>query len=178
MLRGVRCKRNGVFPGILTLRRTGPRRGKYPAASSIRLDDDGFFCQRFRQSLLGAQSYFRSRVELKNLPPVDVLWICVAQTAGVALWIRESGIGAVTIYLSGLEPGGELGGTRDVVTANKFPVRSQVWTDIARLPHPMFFTFYMDVASLTDPVIATAAPALGNAFFASLGLGQKPDERT
>ena len=151
-----------------------PTGAHIPAASSIRLDDDGFLCQRFRQSLLGAQNYFRSRVELKNLPPVDVLWIGVAQTAGVALWIRDSGIGAATIFLSGLEPGGELGGARDVVTANKFPVPPRVWADIARLPRPMLFTFYLDVASLTDPVIATAAPALGNAFFASLGIGDLP----
>ena len=146
-------------------------------ASSIRLDDNGFLCQRFRQSLLGAQSYFRSRVELKNLPPVDVLWIGVAQTAGVALWIRESGIGAATIILSGLDAGRELSGARDVATANTFPVPPQVWADVARLPRPMLFTFYLDVASLTDPVIAAAAPALGNAFFASLGIGDKSERQ-
>lgn len=151
-----------------------PAGAKIPPASSIRLDDEGFLCQRFRQSLLSTQTYFRSRVELKNLPPVEVLWIGVAQTAGVALWIRESGIGAATIFLSGLERDGELGGARDVVTANKFPVPPSVWNDIARLPRPTLFTFYLDVASLTDPVIASAAPALANAFFASLGIGESP----
>jgi hypothetical protein len=152
--------------------------GKSPAAKhaspapTLNLSDDGFLCQQFRRSLLdaqGASERFKVKVEIPELPPLDVEWSWADQTAGIAFWQRGGRIGAASILLNGTECDQENEMFAAAFLAHQLPVPQRVWKAIANEPKPMIATLFYNLYSFTDPVIATAAPALANAFFTLFG---------
>jgi hypothetical protein len=106
-----------------------------------------------------SQGHFRSKVEVKSLPPVDVQWVGVGQTAGLVFWVRSGGIGAVSVCLNGMEIEGEADAARTMITSNRLPLPPNVWQDLCGERRPLLANLFFDVASLTDPVIASAAIA-------------------
>lgn len=152
--------------------------GKSPAAKhaslgkNLYIQDEGFLCQQFRRSLLesqGASKQFRSRVDIPELPPVDVRWTWVGQTAGVALWERVGRVEAASILLNGIECDQEAQGAREVLAGHTMSVPMHVWETLAKERKPVILTMYFDLFSFSDPVIATAAPALANSMFTLFG---------
>ena len=136
------------------------------------LHDDGFLCQRFHRGLLESQSQcdrFCVRVAIPELPPLALKWTWVGQTAGVAFWRRGGKIGAATLLLNGTECDDEGRAFWAAFLAHELPVPPHVWKKVAKQPKPVTVTLFYDLYSFTDPVIATAVPALGNAFFALFG---------
>jgi hypothetical protein len=139
---------------------------------NLHIKDDGFLCKRFRRSLLessGEPKAFRSRIALPELPPLDIRWIGVGQTAGVAIWERAGKIGAASILANGVECDGEVETAKEVLAAHRLSIPQKIWKTLAAEPKPLILTAYFDLYTYTDPVIASAAPALANAFFTLFG---------
>lgn len=148
--------------------------GNSPAAKhaapgqNLYLDDDGFLCQQFRRSLLdsqAAQGRFRSRVDIPELPPLDVRWTWIGQTAGVVFWERAGRVGAVGILLNGIECDRELDAAMALLGSRNLRVPDHAWDTLGREKKPVVLTLFYDLHTFTDPVAATAVPALANAMF-------------
>lgn len=155
--------------------------GKSPAAKNTRpgtnlnLDDDGFLCQSFRKSLLKAREgerRFRSKVDIPELPPLDVEWVGVGETAGIVFWRRNGQVVAAGLLLNGLECNNEMQGMAQIMALQKRPIPPKTWQSIVAHEKPVIAHLFYDLASFTDPVIATAAPALANAFFGLFGTNE------
>jgi hypothetical protein len=152
--------------------------GKSPAAKNakpaidLNLADGGFLGQSFRRSLLGSQEAFKSGMAIPELPPVDVEWTGIGQTAGVAVWRRDGKIGAASILINGVEVDREIESVETYFRAHNLPLPSGLWEASARHPRPLVITLHYDLRSFTDPVIVTAATALANAFFSMFGMSE------
>ena len=143
-------------------------------AENLCLEDDGFLCQHFRNSLLESQESrrFHVGVEIPELPPLHVRFWWVGQTAGVAFWIKNEKVGAASILLNGLEEPSEFTEMLALFVSNSLPLPDEVRASISREQRPVVATLFYDLYSMTDPLIATAAPALGAAFFALFGTAE------
>jgi hypothetical protein len=155
--------------------------GKSPAAKhakpagNLMLEDNGQLCREFHQHLLQSQAdgpqrrRFTAKINLPELPPVDVRLTWAGQTAAVALWSRNGRIGAATVLLNGMEFGQELSCIAVVLASHELNVPDAVWDDIRKQPPPVHANLYFDLYSMTDPLIASASPALANSFFSMFG---------
>ena len=83
--------------------------GKSPAgkkarpAENLDLNDNGSLSQQFRQDLLKGRKRFSAKIEIPELPPVQLKWLAVGDTAGVVFWQRGDRAGAATILVNGTE---------------------------------------------------------------------------
>lgn len=143
--------------------------------ANLMLEDNGGLCRDFHQHLLQSQAdgpqrrRFRARISLPELPPVDVRLTWAGQTAAVVLWGRNGRVGAASVLLNGMEFGPELSCMAVVLASHELNVPDGVWAGIRRQPPPVHANLYFDLYSMTDPVIATASPALANSFFSMFG---------
>jgi hypothetical protein len=143
-------------------------------AQNLYLDDEGFFCQRFRADLLKDPQRFQARIVIPELPPVDLKWLATGETAGVAFWQRNGRTGAATILVNGTECDDEVRATLFAFAGYGLNVPAHVWERLAEQPKPFALHVFFDLYHFTDPVIATTAPALGNAFFQMFGSNEVP----
>lgn len=160
-----------VVKGVVIYLGNSPA-AKHAAPAQNLMIDDGFLCQQFRRSLLEAKgdpARFRAKVDIPELPPVNVKWTPVGQTAGVAFWERVGRIGAASMLLNGTECDDERAGFVAAFMSHGLTVPPHVWEIVAKEPKPLNANLFFDLYSLTDPVIATAAPASANAFFILFG---------
>lgn len=156
---------------IIYLGRSPAAKHATPAAN-LMLDDDGVLCRRFHEALLRSQSAsgtFKSKVAIPEMLAVDVHWVWAGDTGGVALWRRGGRTGAASVLLNGIEIAGEHEAVAAIFDRQRLAVPDHVWGTIAREPKPLMATLFYDLHSFTDPVIASAAPALANAFFTLFG---------
>lgn len=164
--------------------------GSSPAAKNaspgmnLKLDDDGFLCQSFRGSLLKSREgdqRFHMKVDIPEMPSVDVYWVGVGETSGIAFWRRSERVVAASVLLNGFERDDELQGMAGAMASHKLPVPPNIWKTIVASEKPIAAYLFYNLAAFTDPVIATAASALANAFFTLFGTNESeepepPDE--
>lgn len=80
-----------VVNGLVFYLGTFPAAKHAASARNLMIEDNGFLCQRFHRSLLEARedpARFRAKVDIPELPPMDMRWTPVGQTAGVAFCSR------------------------------------------------------------------------------------------
>jgi hypothetical protein len=126
-------------------------------------------CQRFRRSLLDAQENFHDTIRLPQLPTVDLQWIGIGQTAGVAVWSVNGEIDAASILLNGLETDEDILAIEVLFEEQGWPLPPSVWEGIAREEPPLLMTVHYNAQSRTNRTTATAAACLANTFFALFG---------
>lgn len=88
------------------------------------------------------------------MPPLDVEWVGVGETAGIVFWRRNGQVVAAGILLNGLECDTEMQEMALIMTSQKRSIPPKSWQNIV---------------AHEKRVIATAAPALANAFFGLFG---------
>ncbi len=60
--------------------------------------------RRFHQELLPSPPRLQLDLEIPDCDdPLSLLWLPAGQTAGVAFWVRDRGIDAITLLLTGLD---------------------------------------------------------------------------
>jgi hypothetical protein len=160
--------------------------GKSPAAKNAQPGQnlkltDGFLERNFRKCLLEAQEKgrrFTANIDLPELPPLDVEFHCIGQTAGVAIWSRKQPQGnvyhgAASLYLNGLELDNERAEIAALFAARHIPLPDTVRARIDEAEKPVLAMLHRDLYYYTDPVLSTACGALGTAFFGLLGTGEE-----
>lgn len=129
------------------------------------LEDEGFLSQQFRRSLLKSQTAFHAGVNIPELPPLNVRWTGIGQTAGVALWERDGRIGAASIFLNGVELDEEVTGIEAFFSSHRLPMPKNLWGQIAKHPRPLLITAHYDLSSFTDPVCGLPLIASASASY-------------
>lgn len=127
-----------------------------------------FLCQQLKGSLLegkGEPMPFRVKIQIPELPPVDVKWRPVGQTAGIAYWERPPRVGAASLLLNGTEFDDERTKLKAELRVQALPVSARVWEVVEKEPKPLCVNLFFDLYSFTDPVIATGTWALAKTFF-------------
>ena len=150
--------------------------GKSPAApyalpANALVSPEGkpeFLCQQLKRSLLegkGEPAPFRAKIQIPELPPVDVKWRPVGQTAGIGYWERPPRVGAASLLLNCTEFDNERTKLRTELRVQALAVPPRVWEVVDKEVKPLCVNLFFDLYSFTDPVIATGAWALAKTFF-------------
>ena len=126
-------------------------------------------CRRFRRSLLDAEENFHVTIRLPQLPAVDLEWIGIGQTAGVAVWRVNGKIDAASILLNGLETDRDFRAIKVLFEEKNWPLPHSVREGIAREEPPLLMTVHYNTQSWANRTTATAAACLANTFFALFG---------
>ena len=142
------------------------------AAQSLPLTDKGLLAGQMRRSLLQSQDAFTVNVCISNLPPIGLAWTGIGQTAAAVVWHREGRVAAASILLNGLELDQETKAIAAHFRSLRLPLPASPWSAIAKQPRPLLPTVHYNLQSFTDPVTATAAGALANAFFTMFGTSE------
>jgi hypothetical protein len=133
------------------------------------LDETVALCQRFRRSLLDAEDKFQDTIRLPQLPAVDLEWIGIGLTAGVAVWSANGKIDAASILLNGMETNHDYLAIKVLFAEKGCPLTPSVWEGIAREKPPLLITVHYNATSRANRTTATAAACLANTFFALFG---------
>lgn len=126
-------------------------------------------CRRFRRSLLDAQDHFHDTIRLAQLPAVNLEWVGIGQTAGVAIWSVNDEIDAASVLLNGMETDQDIVAIQALFDRSDWPLPPSVWEGIAREEPPLLMTVHYNAGSRTNRTTATAAACLANTFFALFG---------
>ncbi len=100
----------------------------------------------------------------------------MGETAGIVFWRRNEPAAAASPLLNGLECDSEMQEMARIMDSLRRPIRPKTWQSIVAYEKPVIAHLFYELASFTDPVIATAAPALAKAFFGLFG-AYETDER-
>ncbi len=138
------------------------------APENLMLDDDGSLCQTFRKALLKEPEAFTIQIEVSPFPKVFCNFAVCGQAAGVANWWRDKTTEAITAYLPGVDEDDEYIVER-ALALKPYPISLHLWHQVLSAKRPIYATFMLTPASAEDRVIATAAAALANSFFSTLG---------
>jgi len=110
---------------------------------------------------------------------MDVRFRWIGQTGGAAFWAEKdrekNQCGAASLYLNGLEGMAEQQEFFAALAAYHVPMPFEKWAEIERRRKPLLVLIYRDLYYYTSPVLATAAPALGAAFFGLFGTAESID---
>lgn len=159
----------GVVKGITYY--VGPSLPKHVEfARGLMLDDDGRLCRTFRKALLESHLEFRMEIAMSKLQPLTCHWGRWGQTAGVAAWYHDEVAQAVSVYLSGIDRKEEAASAEAMLASRPFPIPLYRWHEVLKKGHPLLATFLLTPRSVEDEAIPTAAPALANSFFTTLGV--------
>jgi hypothetical protein len=139
------------------------------APENLMLDDNGALCQTFRQAILKAPEAFTIQIDLAPHPKGHCNFAFCGQAAGVAHWWRNESTEAITAYLPGVDEDDEYIVER-ALALKPFPISLHLWHEVLKAKRPIYATFLLTPASAEDRVIATAASALANSFFSTLGI--------
>ena len=149
-----------------------PLPGKLQPAQSLTLNDDGALCQKFRKALLESQVAFDMIIQIGKLPPMSCQWGRAALTAGAAAWFHGQTMEAVTAYFNGIDKDEEEWAVEQLLASKLLPISLHIWHKVLQAKRPIYATFLITPASISDALIATAAPALANSSFGLLGTNQ------
>lgn len=127
----------------------------------------------FHRSLLPSPRKLQIVAKVPGSQPLDVLWLAAGHTAGVAFWLREQRIDAISIVLSGLDRLEDAQAMAMAARAATTPFPPQAQVAINKTKPPLLATLYCKPKGLRDPAIATASLALAEAFFGMLGVGSE-----
>ena len=95
--------------------------------------------------------------------------VLLLAAGSVAVFATLNGARAAPPPLGNTFPSAEAA-VRAVIGSHNLPLPQKVWDDLVRDPRrPLIATLFFDLYHLTDPVVATAAPALANSFFTMFG---------
>ena len=158
----------GMVTGLIFY--VGPNLGRpLPAPENLMLDDDGSLCQTFRQAILKSPEAFTLQIELAPHPKLYCNFAVCDQAAGVANWWRGKTTEAITAYLPGVDEDDEYIVER-ALALKPYPISLHLWHEVLKDKRPIYATFLLTPASAKDRVVATAAAALANSFFSTLGV--------
>jgi hypothetical protein len=123
----------------------------------------------FQKALADRAPGFHKSVRLPPHAPVDVEWVGMSKTTGIAFWRRESGISAVSVMLGGKESAQELAALHQTICGRGLPLPAGAWHIVQGEPkRPVFVAFHFDIRGVGDPVLGAVAPVLAAAFFAAM----------
>jgi hypothetical protein len=155
----------------------GPEEGYQEAQIGQSIDDDGSLGRGLRRRLLDEPERFVATITIPKWRPVDLHWSAVGQTTGVGFWRRGKRLGAASILVNGTECDREVDALRGAFIAHGMVMPEFVWEELDRHEKPVAVNLYFDLYHYCDPVIATVAPALGNAYFKMFGTNEvRPGE--
>lgn len=126
-------------------------------------------CRRFRTSLLHAQESFHDTIRLPRFPPVNLEWVGIGLTAGVAIWSVNDKIDAASILLNGMETDQDILAIQALFDGSDWPLPPSVWEAIEGEKSPLVTTVHYNARSQANRATATAAACLANTFFAIFG---------
>jgi hypothetical protein len=126
-------------------------------------------CRRFRTSLLDAQENFHDTIRLPQLPDLNLEWVGIGLTAGVAIWSVSDKIDAASILLNGMETDEDLRAIQTLFDGSDWPLPPSVWEAIKGEKPPLVTTIHYNARSQANRTTATAAACLANTFFAIFG---------
>jgi len=156
------------FSDLTICFKTNPS-GTKLALPMIVWDETVALCQRFRRSLLDAEENFEETIRLPQSPDVDLEWIGIGLTAGVAVWRVKGEIDAASILLNGMETNADFLAIKVLFEEKNWPLPASVWQAIAREQPPLLMTVHYTPESRANRTTATAAACLANTFFALFG---------
>jgi hypothetical protein len=121
--------------------------------------------QRFRRLLLAFPVHFLDIVEIPDTPRIDVQWVTLCPSAGLAL--LRSGNPEPDVFallLNGLESGQDL-----AVVRQHAPMLRDRWDEVDRLTRPTAVVAYLHLARMLDTGVATVLHAFASSYFDLFG---------
>jgi energy-converting hydrogenase Eha subunit C len=110
------------------------------------------------RALLNSPEQLRCEIRVQGAAPLKLMWVGAGQTAGVAHWIRDRRVEAISLLLSGIDPVEDLAAIQLVMSA--------------------LACLYSATEYLRDVAISTAAESLAIAFFGMLGVTNESESRS
>jgi len=148
-------------------------------AKALRLSKPlvGELLRSMRADLLERPTGFHRTVRLAELPPLELEWVGAGQTAAVAVWSHKGAepgtrqAGCVSLLLCGLDDTRERGDALAALASRRLPVPPDINVKLDEdRRRPLLVHVFYNLTYFFDPVLASVAPMLANAYFALLGI--------
>jgi hypothetical protein len=136
------------------------------------------FSALLRRELLDSPDQIRCTIKLEHVPALMLTWIAVGHTAGVAYWLRERRVEAISLVLSGIDPIEDLAAIQVVMCAAPDALPRTAIDSILAAPHPLLVCLYSGPGAVRDISVSTGALALATAFFGMFGVTNESESRS
>lgn len=136
------------------------------------------FSALLRRELLDSPEQVRCAIKLEQTPALKLTWIAAGHTAGIAYWLRDHSVEAISLVLSGIDPIEDLAAMQIVTCATPDALPRQASDSILAAPHPLLVCLYSEPDVVRDMTISTAAVALAIAFFGMFGVTNERESRS
>jgi hypothetical protein len=130
------------------------------------------------RALLNSPEQLRCEIRVQGAAPLKLMWVGAGQTAGVAHWIRDRRVEAISLLLSGIDPVEDLAAIQLVMSALSGSLATSAVDSILQAPRPLLACLYSATEYLRDVAISTAAESLAIAFFGMLGVTNESESRS
>jgi len=123
-----------------------------------------------RRALLDSPDKLCFKVQVERGRSVKLMWIAAGLTAGVAYWMDEEQVQAVSLLFSGLDLVEDLAAMQIVLCALPSALPQRVVDAMLQTSRPVIVSLYNRADLMGDLAIASGSCALAAAFFGSLGI--------
>src|SRR4051812_7637553 len=101
-----------------------------------------------RRAFLRSPQELRGEIRVEKAPMLKLFWVCPKDTAGVAYWIRDQRVLAVSLALSGIDPADDVAAMESVVSDEPEALSRTAVESILESPRPLLVSLYSDPATL------------------------------